>query len=321
MSQSQQSTDTQALLQSMLQRLKLQSGREGQTFAQSPIAITAASTSGQVSNLQEVNNSPTNVFGVNGFTSKEFRITAGSENNNFGFKSGGIQQPHREASGHPGSFLFPKVRADGDTGESYVLGQATLPGVIPAGAGQVFPANSLKDADLTSFERTDGEMGSFGGSSMKRHILPNTEIFPSAFTPKMYGWSMKSTDADTVGQQSKGLHVGNGESGSLEQSTGIQTTSSSQKNSRRTQRSSENKTRRWTQRIKERWKDRQGSLGKKGKEDGGITDQRTERATPVSSVFLFYMISPYQKNIFKSGLQNILKIYHTHNINNAILLK
>ena len=307
MSQSHQPTDTQAVLQSMLQRLKLQSGREGQTFAQSPVAIAAASTSGQewetrVSNLQEVNKSPVNVLSVNGFASKEFRITAGPGSSNFGFKGGGIQQlgPHCEVGGHPGSFLFPKVHTDGDTGERFVLGQATWPGVIPAGAGQVFPAKSPKDADLTSFEGTTGEMESFGGSSMKSHIPSDTDSFSSmrpnqnqvqGFTPKVYVWSMKNSEADTVGQENKGVHMGNGESGDLEQSKDIQIFSNTT-NSRRKQRSSENRTKRWTQKIKERWKDRQGSFGKKGKEDGGIADQRIEQATQVSSVLLFYVISP-----------------------------
>ena len=85
MSQSQNPKDTQALLQSMLQRLKLQPGREGQAYLPAP----AASTWGQdvergASNVQNVNNSPVN--GFNGISSKEFAA-------NFGLKGGETQQP------------------------------------------------------------------------------------------------------------------------------------------------------------------------------------------------------------------------------------
>ncbi|XP_061581470.1 uncharacterized protein zgc:113229 [Cololabis saira] len=293
MSQSHPPPDSQALLQSMLQKLKLQPGRQGQTSAQSPVDFSAGSVSGQVgetgvSNVQQVANSPVNAFGVNGGASKEFRISASPGNSNFEMQQ---PRPQIEASGHPGSFLFPKVHTDGDTGENYVLGQATWPRVIPVGGtGQVFPAKTPKDADLTSSEWTEGEMMSFGSISLKGHISPIADSFSGTrlnqnqvhgLAPKGNFWSTESIFSETVGQENKGLHLGNGGSGGLEQNKYTQIVSSSQNtaNGRRKQRSSENKTKRWTQKIKERWKDRQASSGKKGKEDGGIADQRIGQGT------------------------------------------
>ncbi|XP_041847091.1 uncharacterized protein LOC121643635 [Melanotaenia boesemani] len=260
MSQSHHPTDTQALLQSMLQRLKLQPGREGQAYLKTPVSITAASPQGQgAPSLQQVN-SPVNVFGVNGELGRSLT-----------------------------SLPSQNVNTDHDTGESRVLEQATWLGVTPTTSGQLFPAQSRKDADLTSFERTDDDRVTFGGFAKKRHIPPDTGSVSSmrpnpvqGLTPKIYFWSMKSTDADTAGQGNKTLHMGNEVDGSREQSKDVQIVSKTT-NSRRKQWSSENKTRRWTLKIKEKWKDRQGNLGKKGKEEGGTADQMTEQGTPTST--------------------------------------
>ncbi|XP_072251752.1 uncharacterized protein [Leuresthes tenuis] len=292
MSQSHHPTDTQALLQSMLQRLKLQPGREGQAYLQTP--ASTASTFRQedakgATNLQEVNNSPVNVCGVNGIHSKEFRIPA--VDSHFDVKCG--ETKHSWSGSEVGrsltSFPFQKVSIGGDMGQSRVLGQSTQLGVIPTGTKQLFPAQSLKDTDLTSVERTEGDRVSFGSFSMKRHIPPDTDTVSNmglnqnqvqTFTPKVSMLSMKSLNADSAGQGNKKLHAGNGDAEGLEPSKDV---SSSQKptNSRRKQRSSETKTRRWTQKIKERWKDRQGSFGKKGKEDEGRVEQRIEQPTQI----------------------------------------
>lgn len=290
MSQPRNPADSQALLQSMLQRLKLQPGREGQ----------AASTLGQdgeraASNVQQVNNSPVNGFGANGIPAKAFGISAADSN--FGLKGG--EQPGRGCEVDRGLISSPtqKDNTDGETGENRVLGQ---PAVIPTGTRQLFPARSLKDADITSFVRTDGERGSFGSSAMTRQTSSSKDAVTSmgqnqdrdqGFTPKVYVWALKPTDAnpDTGSREDHVLHVGNGGFEALAQSkdvqivpTGQQTTNSS---SRRNQRSSENKTRRWTQKIKERWRDRQGSFGRKGKEEGGREDKKSEQETEVSSAF------------------------------------
>ncbi|XP_044061230.1 uncharacterized protein zgc:113229 [Siniperca chuatsi] len=297
MSQSHNPPDTQALLQSMLQRLRLQPGREGQASLRTPVPITAASTWRQdgdrgASNVQKVNNSPVNCFefSTNGIPSKEFGISAVS--GNFGLKGGEIQQPGHGCEVDRGLISIPtqKDNIDGDTGENRVMGQAAQPGITPTGTGQLFPAQSLKDADITSFERIDGERVSFGSSAMRRHIPTNKDAVTSmgqnqgqdqGFTRKVHMWSLKPKDAnlDTGSQENKVFHIGNGGFGALAQSkdmqivpTGQETTNNS---SRRKPRSSENKTRRWTQKIKERWRERPGSFGKKGKEEG--EDQKNEQ--------------------------------------------
>ncbi|XP_035525211.1 uncharacterized protein zgc:113229 isoform X2 [Morone saxatilis] len=297
MSQSRNSTDSQALLQSMLQRLKLQPGREGQTFLHTTLPITAPSTWGQAgetgaSNLQKVNNSPVNgfEFGTNGVPSKQLGISAVDGN-----IDRGIQQPGHGTEVDSGLISFPTQKDNiDDTGEKRVLGQATQPGITSTGTGQLFPVKSLKHADITSFERTDGERVSFGSSPMTRHTPSDKDAVTSmgqnqdldrGFTPRVFVWSSKPTDAnvDTGSQGDKVLHMGNGGFGDLAQSKGtqiVQTDQNTTNNSfRRKQRPSENKTRRWTQKIKERWRDRPGSFGKKGKEEDGREDQKSKQGT------------------------------------------
>ncbi|XP_051274973.1 cyclin-dependent kinase 12 isoform X2 [Dicentrarchus labrax] len=297
MSQSRNSTDTQALLQSMLQRLKLQPGREGQTYLHTTLPITAPSTWGQAgergaSNLQRVNNSPVNgfEFGTNGVPSKQLGISA--VDGNIGQ---GIQQPFHGSEVDSGLISFPTQKDNiDDTGEKRVLGQATQPGITSTGTGQLFPVKSLKHADITSSERTDGERVSFGSSAMTRHTPSDKDAVTSmgqnqdldrGFTPRVFVWSSKPTDAnvDTGSQGDKVLHMGNGGFGDLAQSKGTQIVQTDQNttnnSSRRKQRPSENRTRRWTQKIKERWRDRPGSFGKKGKEEEGREDQKSMQGT------------------------------------------
>ncbi|XP_076595204.1 uncharacterized protein LOC143325774 [Chaetodon auriga] len=300
MSQSGNPTDTQALLQSMLQKLKLQPGREGQASLHAPVPATAASTWGQggqrgAPNLQKVNNSPVNGFEVytNGIPLKEFGISAADSNR--GLKGGVIKQPGFGSDVDRGLISFPNHRdnTDGGTGEKRVLGQATKPGITPTGTGQLFPAQSLTDADITSFERTDRESVGFHSSAATRHTLNDknaatsmgqNQDYDRGFTPKVYMWSSKPSDANlnTGSQEDKAVHVGNGGFGALAQSKDMQIALTDQKStnssSRRKQRSSENKTRRWTQKIKERWRDRPGSFGKKGKEE----EQKSEQGIEIS---------------------------------------
>ncbi|XP_039975757.1 uncharacterized protein zgc:113229 isoform X2 [Xiphias gladius] len=300
MSQSHNPTDSQGLLQSMLQRLKLQSGREGQPFLHTSVPITSVSTPEQdgergTSNLQKVKNIPVNGFelSTNGIPSKESGISAADSN--FGLKTEEIQQPGHVCEMDRGLISFPSQEdnTDNDTCENRVFGQATSPGITPVKTGQLFPAKSLKDADITSFERTDGDRVSFGSSAMTRHIPGNNNSVPSlgqnqvqyqGFTPRVYMWSVNATDAnlDTGSRENKMLHEGNGGFGALAQSKDVQFPAGSQKttnsSSRRKQRSSENKMR-WTQKIKARWLDRSGSFDKKGKEGGGRVDQKSEQGT------------------------------------------
>ncbi|XP_067455474.1 A-kinase anchor protein 200 [Thunnus thynnus] len=278
MSQSHNPKDNQALLQSMLQRLKLQPGRESQACLHTPVPVTSAPTLGKngergAANFQKVNNSPINVFGANGIPTKSFGISAADSN--FGFKDRERQQPGHSCELDSGLVSFPSHKDNTDKGENRVFGQATLPGITHTGTGQLFPAKSLKDADITSFERTDGEIqgetGSFGSIAGNKDAVTTTgQNQEQGFTPRVYLWSLKGADLNTGGQENKVLHVGNGGIGASAQSkdTQIVQTTTANSSSRRKQRSSDNKTRRWTQKIKERWRERPGSFGKRGKEEG-----------------------------------------------------
>lgn len=287
MSQSHNPTDTQVLLQSMLQRLKIQPGSDTQVCLNTPVPITAASTWGQdgergASNLQKLNNSPVNgfEFNTNSIPPKEFRISAADGNS--GLKGGEIQQPGLSCEVDRGLISFPtqKGNIDSDIGENRVLGQATQPGITPTGTGQLFPAKSLKErvsATMTSNKDAARSMG-------------QNQDQDQGFTPKVYVWSSKPTNAnvDTGSQEHKVFHMENGGFGALAQSkdTLIVPTDQNTTNggSRRKQRSSENKTRRWTQKIKERWRDRPGSFGKKAKEEQR-EEQQSEKGTEVSHAF------------------------------------
>ncbi|XP_042348665.1 uncharacterized protein zgc:113229 [Plectropomus leopardus] len=282
MSRSNDQKDTQALLQSMLQRLKLQPGREGQAYLHTPVPASAAPTRGQdgergASSLQKGNNTPVNGFGSNGITSKEFGISAAD--GNFGLKGEEVQRP-----GHgcevDGGVVFPsqKDNIDGHTG------QATQPVITSTGTSQLSPDKALKDANVTSSVRSDGERVNFGNFAMTRNITSDKDVVTStgqnhdqSFTPKVYSWSLKPTN---TGSSQEVLHMGNGGFGTLAQSKDMQIVPTNN-SFRRKQRSSENKTRRWTQKIKERWRDRPGSFGKKGKEGGGA-DQKSV-GTEISS--------------------------------------
>ncbi|XP_034739864.1 uncharacterized protein zgc:113229 isoform X2 [Etheostoma cragini] len=274
MSQSHNPKDTQALLQSMLQRLKLQPGKESQTYLHTPVPTTTASTWRQdgeraATNIQKVNSSPVKGFdfGSNGIPSNGFGTSAADSN--FGLKGGKIQQPGGcEVDRDLVSFPSQKDNIDGDTGEDRVLGQATQPGITPTGRGQLFPAESLKDADITSLERTDRV--SLGSSAVTKHILSNKDAVTSMGQnqdPQVCKWSLKPTNVDTGSQWNEVLHMENRGFGASAQSKDTQSVPTSS-SSRRKHRPSDNKTKRWTQKIKERWKDRPGSFGKKGKEEG-----------------------------------------------------
>ncbi|XP_005913486.1 uncharacterized protein zgc:113229 [Haplochromis burtoni] len=271
MSQSPNPADSQALLQSMLQKLKLQSEREGQ---------------GHRHTLGPENSSP----GTNGIPSNKVRSPAADSN--FSFKFSHLQQPGHGGGVDRGFISFPsqKDNSVGDTGDSRVMGQATQPAIAPTVTGQLFPTTSLKDA---SFERTDSEKWSFGNSAMKRSLPPNTDAAQSMgvnenqeqdFKPKVYLWAVKNTDPFAGGHDNKALIVGNGGFGAMAENKDTQVASDSQQTTnssvRRKQRSSENKTRRWTQRLKERWKDRQGKKGKD--EEGSIGDQKSGEEPEIS---------------------------------------
>lgn len=296
MSQPPNSTDSQALVQSMLQRLRIQQERGTQSCFQTAVPITAASTGGQVgengsTNVQK-SNSPVNGFGFyNGTLPKELRIS--TADSNFGFKGGKIQQSAVSSEAGSGLISSPKEKCttDGGTGYKELFGQATQPGISPAGTGLLSPAKSLEDAGVTSMDGATVERVSFGhtiSSSDKDAEQSLGQIQNQVFTPKIYAWSMKSTNEGNGNgsQELKVLGGGNGGFGAFSQSKDphtVQTVQSST-NSLSRRSLSGNKARRWTQKIKEKWRDRPGSLGKKAKQELK-EGQPTEQATKVSTVF------------------------------------
>lgn len=283
MSQSHNQTETQALLQSMLQRLKLQPGREG-LVCPSPVAITTA-------------NRPVNGFAFNTNSISKNVFGTSPLNNNFGVE---IKQPGLDCEEDKGllSYSSQKDGTDGGIVENRLLAQATQPGITPPGKGQLFPTVSLKNVGITSFERTYQEKQSFDGSAMTRHNPGNKDAVinieqTQGFTPKTYVWSLRPDGAnvDARSQQDKVLHIGNGGLGVWVPNQGKQILTTDQKPtssiSRNNQRP-ESKTRRWTQRIKERWRDRPGSFGKKAKVEAQKDDNENEKGTKVSNAMSLY---------------------------------
>lgn len=251
MSQSHQPTDSQALLQSMLQRLKLQPGRDGQTQLQTPAAAFTLEQDGGRGgpNHKEVDNKPVNVFGLNNPPSK--KVPAGSF----------TQQPAPGCDVGKGWTSFPtqNVDSDGDTGEIRVWRKY--------GVWKPFPA---------------------GKEFTTNHIPPNTDVVSSvsqvqSFTPR---WS----HPDAAREESKVYHEGNGGIGGLKDSPDVQVFSGNQvtMTNTRKKRPSENRTRRWTQRIKERWTEKHS---KKGQEDEGAADQRTQQGAQVSFHWTYFLLS------------------------------
>lgn len=289
MSQSHNPSDTQALLQSMLQKLRLQPGREGQVHLHSPVPNSAAPTWRQdgekkTPDLQGVNSHPVNgfEFNTNGLPTKEYGISATE-----------IQQAGPVGEGDSRLISFPtqKENTDSETGEMGVMKQNIK---ISKGTEQLFPAVSLKDVDISSSERTGKERESLGSPAtpVDKDAVTSTgqgHVQGQRFTPRVYAWSLNPADGntDTGSQAEKQLHVGNGGIGG----TDLQAISTGKTNSlsRRQQRTTGNKTRRWTQKIKEKWRDRQGSFGKKGKEEGG-NNQKKEQGTGVSLLLFSQLI-------------------------------
>lgn len=303
MAQSQNPTDSQALVQSMLQRLKIQPGRDNQACSPPSVRITATSTWHQdgergAPNLQKSKNSPVNGFDMtaNGISPNKLQISAADSN--AGLKGGKIQQPHLSCEVDRGLISNPtqKGTADGSTGDNRMLGQASQPGITTTETGQLFPDESLKDADVTSSERTGVEsFGSLTVTSNKDVVsrLGQNQDQHQGFTPKVFAWSLKPASVDPGSQEHKVLQTENGAFGALVQSKDTPIVSADQNSgSRRKPRLSDSKTRRWTQKLKERWKDRPGSLGKKPKGEER-EEHQTEQGTEVSSYCLYCAVKQH----------------------------
>lgn len=271
MSQPQSSTDTNVLLQSMLQRLKIQQERVTQAFSHTALPPAGAASS-------------TGLEGEAGATS--FQNTGSSPVNGFGLYNGTSPKDLRKF-GVGKNFSSPNQKHSSDRGASNKdswFGQITQPGMSPAGT-----AGSLKDAGVISLDgATAARVSSAERTSDAGQSLG--QIQDQVFTPKVYSWSLKPTDErnGTGGPEHKVQVVGNeGSEGSAQDKdsrTVLTERNPTNSLSRRTQRPSGNRARRWTQKIKEKWWERQGSFGKKAKEEPR-EQQQTEHRTVVSREF------------------------------------
>ncbi|XP_076015662.1 uncharacterized protein LOC143008018 [Genypterus blacodes] len=315
MSQSQSSTaDSQALLQSMLQKLKLQPPKEGQAHLHLSAPVTSAAESGQdgVEEAAELqgSGSETNIavngfmrneqeraeLGTNGALQKmqmgkwdsreEFEIPAwgsGFGPVTFSFK-GRERQENKLGHGFQMdrtsiSSSSPKANISSETGEREVIGQATPTGTT----------RSLQDADVTSIERTkdeiEGKMDDHSNSAMINHnpggmnavatAVGQSQDRDQGFKPRVYAWASNTDEAQLLPENGIGEIGGWAESKDTQTGLDSENTANSSMTRKNKFRLSDNKTKRWTQKIKERWKERPGSLRKKAKEGGMIDQQET----------------------------------------------
>lgn len=240
MSQSPASSDTQALLQSMLQRLRIQQGRDGEQLhgLNSAVATRAEEAVTEAFSARKLNTGP-----ADGYEFGCSRILVNKDH---------ISVPAHEDKGH------------GGPDQDRVAGRDTQPRVPAAETGQLFTATSPKDADVTS--RSD--MGTVNIGSMTVSVPERRQS--QGFQPKVFAWSSKPTYV-AGSPRYRVLPGENGELGSFSPSKDTHITATDQTFERggfsRKQQLMEKKSRRWTQKIRERWKDRPGSFGKKQKEE------------------------------------------------------
>ncbi|TWW55626.1 hypothetical protein D4764_09G0006750 [Takifugu flavidus] len=147
MSQSPNSTDTQAVLQSMLQRLKIQ--QEGVAEA---------------SSVQKLNNGPVggHEFGSNGIPSRLLTISEAGQS--LSLKDEVAQKPVLNWEVNKGHISFPvhKDQSDGGTSQNRVMGQDTQLRIPPAETGQRVPAELPKEGNATS-NRAEMQTVNIGG--------------------------------------------------------------------------------------------------------------------------------------------------------------
>lgn len=293
MSQSHTSKDSQALLQSMLQRLKLKPEAERQAGLHTDEAPTCGKDGARGdADLQKHNNSPTNGY-ESGISTKSFEISPVDSIS--GLKDSERLQPIHGFELHSSPISFPPKKDNSNSyrGENKV----TFPVIALTGTGQPLPVRSRQNVEITSFKRTNGEIqvGTENFDYIAGNKNPDTSMGQNQvlkFRPKAYEYSLKTTDCDKESQDNK-VFVGNGGTGALYEDihavpSSQTTANTSTSTARRRQRSPENKTRRWTQKIKERWMESPGSLVKKIKKEKGRQEDRNEQGNEVSHVRNFY---------------------------------
>lgn len=286
MSQSPYSTDTQAVLQSMLQRLKIQQGKDSATQQHTHVPISTVSTCAEgvaeASSVQKLNNGPEggHEFGSNGMPSRLLRISEAGQS--LSRKDEVAQKAVLNWEVDKGQISFPvhKDQSDGGTSQNRVMGQDTQLRIPPAETGQLVPAEFPKDGSVT-FDRADMQTVNIGSVT----VSTTEQTWNQGFQPKVFAWSASPTHAAGTPRY-RALPLENGE---FSPSTDTHMTATDLDNERggfsRNQQSTGNKTRRWTQRIKARWKDRQGSFGKKQKEEQRDAKQIGQQAQVSDKIY------------------------------------
>ncbi|XP_034038039.1 uncharacterized protein zgc:113229 [Thalassophryne amazonica] len=301
MFQTHTSGDNQALLQSMLQRLKIQPARESQASLNTPVPTTAPSTCLQdgerettdPKSVDTVTASPQNGFeskeerrwgfGRNGIPSKLNQVTKGESGDELRTPGDGQDASSLNGKGQQTtrnyeynrsviSFSSQKDNTDSDNGGNGILGNTAL----PKPTAEQFPVESFKDTSVSVFggNSVDFSLGkNICSEKVNVTTMGQNQDHSQTFAPRVHRWSLNSKD--TRSQENK-VHAENGDIRTLAENKNMTVVPASQKTThnswKRKQRLSETKMKRWTQKIKERWWDRPGSFSKKGKEDNGKLD-------------------------------------------------
>ncbi|XP_061541412.1 uncharacterized protein zgc:113229 [Phycodurus eques] len=260
MSQLSNPPDSQALLQSMLERLKLQPGRERHAYEHTGEPLPHASTLGtdgvgSVPNHKKERDDLTNghVFSL---SAKRFGVSSGDTN--FTSKYGERLQAVHGFEQHRGPFFFPPQRDNSQMDGNTVSENVTLPRLSNASTGQDFLSKTFH-----SFGRTD--------TGEQRDNISGYKDQDHGFQHNVHDWSWGSTDFAADSQGNKSFHTENGGFGDLSKWRNMEMIPYKDISmTKRKQRSSENKARRWTQKLKERWMERTGKKGKDESMEGGM---------------------------------------------------
>lgn len=294
MSQSPESTDTQAVLQSMLQRLKIQQAKDSEKQQQlhAPNSVVSTCAEGEVSEAssKKRNDGPADggEYGINGVPSKLLRSFEANQSTHL--KRGVVLKPVLNWEVDKGHISFPaqKDNSDGGAGQISPVGQDAQPRIRPAETGQLFPVELPKDVNVPS-NRSNVETMSIGSVTVSQ---PQSQ----GFSPRLFAWSPTPTYV-TGSPRFRFLPVENGECGTPKPSKDLQITATDPNIQKSgfsiKQPSPGNKPRRWTQKIKARWKDRPGSFGKKQKEEQREA-QQTGQQIEVSIKMYFYLMLFWQ---------------------------
>ncbi|XP_077434471.1 uncharacterized protein LOC144059343 [Vanacampus margaritifer] len=249
--------DSQALLQSMLERLKLQPGRERHAHAHAGEPLPPAPKWGRdgvesIENHKKQQDELTNGY-VYGVPAKGFGVSLADST--FNPKDGERSQSGHGCEHYKGHFFFSPQKDNNHMGVNLVSENVTLPQISNASTGQ----HSAKA--LPSLERAD--------AGVQRDDISGNNDQHHEFKHNVNDWSWGSTDFTVDNQRNKSFHDENGGFGDLSKWRDMQMVPHKDSMIKRKQRSSENKARRWTEKLKERWLERPGKKGKdESKEDG-----------------------------------------------------